>query len=269
MLTVALFGSTASAQEFNQHGTAPNQFVAPDTSRPDVIVELGLMGGAKPEYEGSSDYGLLLKPIIRVERLNIPGLIDIGGQPSNGGFSLAPSFSFQGERKSGDHDDLAGLDDVDATIALGAKAGYEFVITPDVNAEIYGKVRYAFGGAEGFVGEAGVDITTRLTPQLEVIAGPVVSFASDDYMDTYFGVTAAESAATGGRLAAYDPEGGIKSAGVNIAARYEFVPDTFLNAEASYERFLGDAETSPIVAAGDENQFTFGIGLSRRFTARY
>lgn len=269
LLTLAMAATGATASEFNQFAAAPNDLVAIDASRPDLIIELGLGAGAKPAYEGASDYALALIPIVRVERLNIPGLIDIGGQPQNAGFKLAPSFSFQGERKSADHAALTGLDNVDMTIGLGARVGYEFVITPDVSAEVYGAARYTFGGAEGVVGEAGVDITARLSPQLEIVAGPMVSFASDGYMDTYFGVGSAESAATGGRLAAYDPEGGLKSAGVNLSARYEFVPDTFLNLDASYERYLGDAESSPIVRAGQADQFTIGLGLSRRFTANY
>ena len=57
-----------------------------------------------------------------------------------------------------------------------------------------------------------------------------------------------------------------KSVGVAASARYEFRPDWFLNADASYSRFVGDAKDSPIVAVGDENQYTFGLGLSKRFT---
>lgn len=47
-------------------------------------------------------------------------------------------------------------------------------------------------------------------------------------------------------------------------ARYAFRQDWLLNAESSSSQMVGDAADSPIVEAGDENQFTFG--LSKRFT---
>ncbi|MBN9058734.1 MAG: MipA/OmpV family protein, partial [Rhizobiales bacterium] len=68
-------------------------------------------------------------------------------------------------------------------------------------------------------------------------------------------------------LAAYDAGGGIYSVGLKASARYEFKPDWFLNADAGYDRFVGDAKDSPIVAtAGSENQFTVGLGISKRFS---
>lgn len=227
---------------------------------------LGAGVGTAPVYEGASEYGLTFLPIIEVERFRIPGLLDIGGGPDVGGFNFAPSFSLVGERDSDEYDELTGLDDIDTTYALGARVGYEMIFDDVYRAELYGAARYAFGGAEGLIGEVGLDVTARLTPQLEITGGPVVAFATDDYMDTYFGVSATESAASGGAFPAYDPDGGIKSAGIKLEARYEFMTDTFINAKASYSHFVGDALDSPIVQAGSEHQFTIGLGLSRRFS---
>jgi len=254
------------AAGFDTYGAAPANLVAIEPT-PDFIFILGAGIGTKPAYEGASDYVPSFVPIISVERLHIPGLIDVGGEGSTtGGFKFAPSFDYVGERISADHDALAGLDDVDATYAIGARIGYELVLTDTMTAEIYGAARYAFGGAEGLVGDLGVDVTAQVTPQLQVKAGPVISLASEDYMDTYFGVTAAQSAATGGRLAAHDAEGGVKSVGLKASARYEFIPDTFVNLEGSYAAFVGDTRNSPIVQTGSEHQFTVGLGLSRRFS---
>lgn len=255
---------TAGAAEFDSFGSAAPDLVAAAPVS-DFIFVLGLGLGIAPAYEGAAEYGMTFKPIVDVERLKIPGLLDIGGGRDLGGFSFAPSFSYAGARISADHAALAGLSNVEATYALGAKVGYEFLINDMLRAKVYGAARYAFGGAEGVIGEVGVDVTARLTPQLELVGGPVVNFASNGYMDKYFGVTAAESAATGGRLGTYDPAGGIKSAGIKLAARYEFVPDTFLNLDASYSAYVGDARMSPIVTSGSQHQFTVGLGLSHRF----
>ena len=129
-----------------------------------------------------------------------------------------------------------------------------------------GAVRYAFGGADGFVGDIGANLIARPTERLVLKAGPTASFASSDYMDSYFGVSARESAASGFRLGAYDPDGGFKSVGVAASARYEIFTDWFINADAKYDRLVGDAEDSPLVQAGDENQYFFGLGVSKRFS---
>ena len=228
----------------------------------DLIIELGVGGRIAPEYEGASDYEVSPFPIINLGYLNIPGVLELGStSPQGGGLSIGPSFDYIGEREARDYDELDGLDDVDATYAAGIKLGYEWQY-----AEVYGAVRYAFGGAEGFQGEVGANLIARPTPELELKAGPVVSFASEDYMDTYFGVSGSESLNTGGRLGAYDPDGGFKSAGVAASARYEFRTDWFLNADASWTSMIGDAKDSPIVEAGDTDQYTFGLGISKRFT---
>jgi outer membrane protein len=236
--------------------------VLEEASGIDLIFEIGAGGNISPEYEGSDEYSVSPSPIIGFGYLNIPGLFELGSTgPDEGGFDFGPSFNIVGERESKDFDAIRGLDDVDATYEVGLKIGYEWDF-----AEVYGEARYAFGGAEGVVGEVGANAIYRPTPEIELKAGPFATFASEDYTETYFGVTAEESANTEFRLDAYDPKGGLKSVGVSGGARYEFRPDWFLNADATYSQLVGEAADSPIVKAGDENQFTVGLGLSKRFT---
>ncbi|MBC8130130.1 MAG: MipA/OmpV family protein [Rhizobiaceae bacterium] len=226
----------------------------------DLVIELGAGGRIAPEYEGSDEYTVSPFPIVAVDYLDIPGLFVIGSRdPQGGGFSFGPSIGYVGERDSDDFDDLDGLDDVDATYEAGIRVGYEWSF-----AEVYGEARYAFGGAEGFVGGFGANAIARPVQELTLKAGPFATLASDDYTETYFGVTTAEAFTSG--YDAYEPDGGFKSVGVAASARYEFRPDWFLNADASYSQFVGDAKDSPIVEAGDDEQYTFGLGLSKRFT---
>jgi len=84
-------------------------------------------------------------------------------------------------------------------------------------------------------------------------------------MDTYFSVRPIEALGSFGRLDAFDAEAGFKSVGVAASARYEFRPDWFLNANAAWDRLVGDAKDSPIAEVGTENQFFAGVGLSHRF----
>lgn len=269
-IVAMLWAPVAFAADFNEYGSSPPVLVAPDLSTgPDLVFELGMGIGAAPAYEGSTQFRTTYNPIIKLERLNIPGLIDIGGKSSQGGFRLAPSIVVQGERKAETFPELAGLNDIAATYELGGKVGYEFVFNDAVSAEVYGKLRYAVGGAEGLVGDVGLDVTARLTSQLELVGGVSASFADEKYMGTFFGVTSAESVASGGRYAEYDPAGGVKSFGVKATAKYEFIPDTFANFSAEYRRLSGSAVDSPIIMADAQNQFIFGVGLSRKFSIDY
>ena len=161
-------GGPIRAAEFDAYGAAPAE-LAPIQPVSNFVIILGLGAGAAPAYGGASEYKMTFKPIIDVERLHW-GWIDIGGDKPSG-LHFSPSVSYEGERVSGDHAALNGLDNVDATYALGAQVGYEFVFNDTIRADVYGAARYAFGGAEGLIGEVGVDVTAKLFPQLEIVGG--------------------------------------------------------------------------------------------------
>ncbi|KAB0678069.1 MipA/OmpV family protein [Aureimonas leprariae] len=255
LCTLAVLGTGAAAAADLEGNAAPK---AGDT---DVVIELGAGGGVVPQYEGSKDYRFSPFPIVNLDYLSVPGLFSFGSiDPQRGGFSIGPSFGYVGKRDSGDYDELEGLRDVDTTYQAGVRLGYEWNY-----AEIYGAARYAFGGAEGIVGDLGASLVARPLQTLQVKAGPVATFASGEYMNDYFGVSPAESIGSGGRFDDYDPKSGFKTVGAAASARYEFRPAWFVNADASWNRFVGDAKDSPIVKAGDENQYTFGLGISKRF----
>ncbi|WP_245576851.1 MipA/OmpV family protein [Kaistia adipata] len=232
----------------------------------DLVIELGAGGQVQPRYPGASDLLFSPYPIVSMSYLRLPGLFELGGGPKTA-FSIGPSFRVIGERDPADEPGLAGTRKLDATYEAGIKAGYEFNFDPIYGAEVIGEVRGAFGEASGVVGTVGADVIARPMPMLELRLGPRANLASSDYMGTYFSVSPGESAASGGRLDAYDAGGGLYSVGLKASARYEFKPTWFLNANAGYERFVGDAKDSPIVASvGDANQFTFGVGLSKQFS---
>ncbi|MBO0902506.1 MipA/OmpV family protein [Jiella sonneratiae] len=265
VVVAALFASTALAGAADVVGPYDPAPAAPqpasfDYGDDDLVFELGIKGVVEPEFLGSNDYRVVPGAIFSVEYLNLPGIGSFGG-PDGLGLSIGPSFNYVGARKSSDHPELSGLDDVDATYEAGIKVSYEWQY-----AEVYGEARYAFGGAEGFVGNAGANLIARPTDTVTLKLGPTVSFASKGYMDDYFSVSAAEEIASGGKFQAYDAGGGFRTVGVAASARYEFSPDWFLNADASWDRLVGDAADSPIVKAGDKDQYSFTLGVSKRFS---
>lgn len=261
-LAAAVFASTAAVQAAD---VSPVIYDEPapaggNYGGDDLVFEIGLGALVSPDYAGASSYGVSPRPYFSVEYLSIPGIGSFGG-PDGLGLSIGPSFGYTGKRSDEDFPILSGLDDVDATYQAGLRVGYEWK-----HAEVYGAARYAFGGAEGFLGDIGANYILRPTSVLTITAGPVVTMASSGYTDDYFSVSVAESLASGGRFDAYDADGGFENVGVQASVRYEFQRDWYLNAEASYNRIVGDAADSPVVDAGSRDQFTVGLGISRRLS---
>ena len=175
------------------------------------------------------------------------------------GPAVNASFRYIGERSADDNPELGGLADVDATLELGAGLSYS---TGDLR--VFGDVRYGLLGHDAFVGEIGADVFLRPTDRLTLRAGPRALFGSDRYADTYFGVTPGEAAASGGRFAPFDPEGGLISTGVELGAGYQISPNWGVDAVVSYDRLQRDAADSPI--SFDDGQVSASIGVTRRFT---
>ncbi len=185
----------------------------------------------------------------------------IGNIPDNG-LSLAPAFRIIGSREASDSAELAGLTDIDRAVELGL--GLTFRQT---NWLAFGEVRQGFGGHEGITGTLGADLIFRPTDRWTLTAGPRINMGNSEFASTYFGVTAAEAAASG--FSAYDAEGGILGASLDFGATYQINDRWAVEGLLSYEKLKNDAADSPITQGGSEDQWRMRIGLSRAFTLRF
>jgi MipA family protein len=89
---------------------------------------------------------------------------------------------------------------------------------------------------------------------------PSVSFADRRYMQSYFGVTAAQSLRSG--LRAYRAEGGLKSYGLGLSADLPLDRQWTLFGSASVERLAGDAADSPIVERRVQPSLAIGVAYT-------
>lgn len=222
----------------------------------DLVLELGVGGMYEPRFEGSENYMLSPYPIIKLHYLRIPGVLETGNKTST--IFIRPAFRFLGKRDPSDDPIVRGLRPVDWAFEFGAAVGYE---TEHFMGFI--EVRRGFNGHEGWVVDLGVDGIVHPTDRLTLKAGPRLSLADNEYMDTYFSVSPVESVRTGYRV--YDPSGGIKSIGVAGQAEYALTEEATLYLRATYDRLTGDAGDSPIVRAGNRDMFGVGIGISYKF----
>lgn len=255
MLLLPLFGVAALAADMGAGPVVPP--VRAQERNYDVVLELGMGAAYGPAYEGASEDRFTPWPIVTLHYLWLPGIGEVKGNRRDG-FSFGPDFRYVRKREAADYDALRGMNDVDGAFEAGGKFAYTFGMF-----RAHASLRRGFGGHEGFVGEAGLDVTFYPTAVTEVSFGPRMSYADGEYMRTYLGVTPAESITSG--LAAYDPGGGIKGVGAELNARYNFTPQWAVLGSVAYERLVGDAADSPIAKAGDIDQITAKLGLSYRF----
>ena len=226
------------------------------------VLDIGAGVQYKPKYPGSDDYILVPLPLLAVQRLFVPGFGQVvDGEEELRSFYMFPSFDFNGKREASDARELIGTETVDWAVELGLGVGYRYDWLRGTV-----EVRQGINGHEGQVIELGMDVITAPADSLQLNFGPRLTWASGDYMDTYFGVTDAEASAPGSRLSAYDPSSSFKTAGLEARATYALSHNTRVHVRAGWDRFIGDAADSPIVEAGSRDQFSIGGGLTYRFS---
>jgi outer membrane protein len=257
-LPVAAVAGSLSASEPHPFAIAP----APATSEPDVIFTLRGGGAVTPEYFGSDEFRFGPEIGFSLNYLRLPGGYSFGStDPDFVRTGLAPhaSFRYIRERTSSDSPELDGLDDVDTSVELGLGLSYG-----QRHYRVFADARYGVIGHNAWVGELGADMIIYPTDRAKLWLGPRVFLGSDDYSATYFGVTAAEAAASG--LSAFAAEGGVVSAGLEVGMTYQLNDRWGVEGVITYDRLLNDAADSPITALGSEDQVGLRIGLTRRIT---
>ncbi len=222
-----------------------------------IQFELGAGAVIEPEFEGSDEYDVSPFPVIRPKQLSL-GSLNIGGDDSLG-WSFRPSFRLIGKRKSSDVNSLPGLPSVDTAIEVGLGAVYEQEFW-----RVFGNLRHGVTGHDGLVGELGADLIYYPNDEWTVSFGPRLSFSDGNYMDKYFGVPAGVAGPV-----AFDPEGGLKSAGAETRTRYQFTETWAVEGSLGWMRLLGDAADSPVTRTGDNDQFFSRISIMRRFSIGY
>jgi outer membrane protein len=246
-------------------GAAPGLLAAGgalDSRTPDIVVTLRAGVQVSPAYFGSDDYQVGPDFSARFDFIRFPNGFEYGSSRTVGfrsGWGLQGSFRYLGKRDSEDDDQIEGLDNVPWAAEVGLGVGYE-----QRNWRVFTDARYGFVGHNAWVGEIGADGIAYPLEGLTLTLGPRLEFGSDRFADTYFGISAAESEASG--LAEYDASGGLLGAGVEFGARYLFNERWGVEGAAGWQRLVNDAADSPVTATGSEDQYSFRLGITRRIS---
>lgn len=273
-LLAALWSASAIAQP-----AAPVQSGAPASGRPPVdegwSVTVGAAPVLSPAWQGSKDYVLSIYPDLRMNYgdtffASIPDGIGVNAVNANG-WKVGPIAKLRFGRDedgqgspfavAGGSDALIGLGDVDATAEIGGFVERRFGERQQWRGRI--EARRGFGGHEGVIGDLSLSYQARAGRTI-VNIGPRATLATRDFTQTFFGIDAAQSLASG--LAQYRPKGGLVAYGVGGSLIHPLGRRSAITAFTSVERLGGVAKRSPLVAErGSATQATVGLGYGYRF----
>ncbi|HET9820249.1 MAG TPA: MipA/OmpV family protein [Burkholderiaceae bacterium] len=234
---------------------------------------VGLLLAYKPAYSGASDFKL--KPevagFLRYGRFTVTGA---------GGFTtrrqddvergldaelvrrddlrMSLSLRIDPGRQEADSPALSGMGDIRLTVR--ARLGVRWNVGKQWQLSLGSSVD-ALNRVGGYLVEAGVSHTIPIDAQQRLILSAGVSGAGDRHMQAWYGVTAAQSAASG--YPVYTPREGLKDAGIGITWRTELGPQWAAFAGASASRLLGGAADSPLTRKAEG--WSMQAALVRRF----
>ncbi|MCB1522157.1 MAG: MipA/OmpV family protein [Hyphomicrobiaceae bacterium] len=260
MATVVIAGMTAVVGTANAGG----EWGEPSEGGREI--QAGGLVIVKPKYEGSSEYEVIGVPLVAPGsgtgdgKVSFKGIDDLRFRLLDAsGFEAGPLVGYRFGREDDDARRLLGLGDVDGGLIVGGYAGYRFgALMPFVS------YHYQVTGDEtGGIARLGVEAKMPLRPGLLVTATAGTTWADEDYMQSYFGITPLQSATSVALLAPFDADAGFKDVFLGLSASVPVADRWSLKLTGRYTHLIGDAADSPIVES--ESQFMGGLGLTYRF----
>lgn len=247
----------------------------PPTAPQDWTLTVGLVPIFGSAWQGSRDTALSIFPDIRVNYkdaifVSVPdglGWNAVNAEGWKAGPVIKPRVG-RNERNGGSPFQLAGGSDAllgMGDIGFGGEAGgfVEKRFGPGNRLRWRIEVRQGFGAHEGIVGDVSLAIQAR-SGRAIISGGPRATIASRDFVQTYFGVDAAQAQRTG--LAVSRPEGGLVSYGFGGAVVQPLDRRRVITLFGGADRLGGEpGGTSLIRERGQRTQFTVGLGYGMRF----
>jgi MipA family protein len=236
----------------------------------DVTLSLG--AGLAPDYEGSEDYEAVPAWLLIVNDLYDPHTnVVVRGPQLRSNLVPHPQFRagisglYVPERSDVDNNQVDNLRDTDAGLMLGGGIGWDFFPQREISLVTAVDLVADVTGNNGYLVTPYVAYGNALpgTP-LSVGAELFTNWASDDYMEEQFGISANDAARSG--LNQFNADEGFKDVGLRGNVTYRFTERWSSTFAAQYKLMVGDAADSPVVDdAGSEHQFVAGVTVNFHF----
>jgi len=217
---------------------------------------LTLGGGANvtPRYSGSDKSRVTTAMVLDYTMANgffASSTRGIGYGNNIGKFDYNAALSYRAGRKDHDVDSdslsdgsdyLHGMGDVKGS-ALGV-FGLGYGVADWLNLQLQAEVPFSERN-NGAALHFGINSPLYTSPNNTVTLALTGSWGTDKYMQTYYGVSASQSAAS--RFTRYDAGAGVYAWSMNLDWTHKFNEDWSVVAAAGITQLTGDARNSPIV----------------------
>ncbi len=206
-------------------------------------IRLGAGAVVVPKYEGAKKLKAMPMPLIDVTWRDRVYLNPVNGAGvylvNTPNIDLGVGMTYRFGRDQDDGPKLKGLGDVD-----GGLAGRIFAAYWAGPFSVYANATSDFGGRQSATGEVGALGLLPLSEKVALRATAFTTWADNRNMETFYGVTATQSARSG--LAQFNAKGGFKRADAAIALNYQITPSWSLDVSVGTGYLMGDAADSPV-----------------------
>lgn len=221
---------------------------------------LGLGVASVPDYEGSEDAEVLPAPMVRVDwqsrrYVEFSGVQFRANLVSGAGkWRAGPTLKYNIGRKDVDNDRVDALRDIDATIEGGA-----FVTFDAGRMETYLEVLTDVGDEhEGSLVTIRQTYKHPLENRQLLTVSLSLTYADDDYMETFFSIDANNAIRSG--LRTFEADAGVKDVELSMVFLDNISERWNIAYALGFKRLLGDAADSPVVDdEGSDGQFFAAI----------
>jgi MipA family protein len=244
-LTLAAFAASACVFAPTAFSQAFDVVRLYGASRPDDGGTVGAAVIAGRKYQGSSERRTLVVPLLDYQWKNGWFAGTTNGLGYN--FSRRPDMDYGVRltadlgRKESRSSALRGLGDVDVRPEIGIF--YNYSLSPSL--ALTSSLRYGSGkDHNGLVVDVGAAYSMVLAPQWRLGLGVSATVVNAKYMQSYFGVTPAQSATSG--YAPYTADAGVRDVRASAALTYSVTPRVAITTALSVSSLQGDAKDSPV-----------------------
>ncbi len=225
---------------------------------------LGAGARLQPSYEGSDRFSIAYRPIISFGRAGAQRGWRAEDDPvsigliSDNAYRFGVAAALVMPRSGKDDRRLRGLRKVPFGVEIGGFG--EIYPTNWLRARV--DLRHAVRGHEGLVAELKLDAFTDPNARWSFGIGPRLTLVNTRYVERYFAVSPAESAATG--YPVHAPRGGLHSVGALAQGTLRWTDNVRSTAYVRYDYLTGGAARAPIARSpfGSRHQIELGLSTS-------
>ena len=233
------FASATCAQSFDAvrlFGAAPGK----DGGRTGLAVIAG------HEYQGSDQSRALAVPLMEYQWAN--GWFAGSSNGVGFNFSRARNMQYGARltanfgRDEGSAKALRGMGSIDPRAEIGGF--FNYLLSREI--ALTSSLRYGSGqDSNGLLADLGAGYSTEIAGNLRLGLGLGLTVANAAYMQSYFGVTAAQGTLSG--YAPYHPEAGLRDVRTSLSLTYRINPQWSATAAVSASKLSAAATDSPVV----------------------